>query len=42
MKMLLILYFLMGSGEAVEAFEADVFNDFAITAFHDSEYKQAF
>jgi hypothetical protein len=41
MKMLFLLYFFMGLNEAVEAFEADVFEDTAITAYHNSEYAQA-
>jgi hypothetical protein len=41
MKMFLLLYFLMNSGEAVEAFEADAFEDDAITAYHGSGYMQA-
>ena len=42
MKVLFLLYFLMNSGEAVEAFEAKIFDDVAITAYHGSDYAQAF
>jgi hypothetical protein len=38
MKILFLLYFLMGSPmpDAIEAFEADAFDDSAITAFNSS------
>ena len=38
MKMIFLLYFLMGSPvpDAIEAFEADAFDDVAVTAFNAS------
>jgi hypothetical protein len=45
MKMLFLLYFLMSSGEsleAVQAFEADALNEVAITAFQTTTFANSF
>jgi hypothetical protein len=38
MKVLFLLYFLMGTGEVIEAFEADMTEDIAITAFQTTNF----
>lgn len=45
MKMLFLLYFLMSSGEAleaVEAYNADSLNEVAITAFQTTTFSNSF